>query len=118
MQLHHTPLRTPPPSLLPPRHRLLRVVSAVFRRTSSTITSHTGQPEKHAVDRNLRPPMHRHLAVVDDNGEGATGDDDNGNGAMGDGSTGYNDGDDGDWRRRQLRWRRRGGRWRDRRRRR
>jgi hypothetical protein len=33
-----------------------------------------GQPEKHAVDRHLCPPMPRRLAVVDDDGEGAMGD--------------------------------------------
>jgi hypothetical protein len=63
--------------------------------------------------------MRRSLAVVDDDGEGATGnddgngatgDDDDGDGATGDGATGYDDdGDDGDWRRRQQQWRRRDG---------
>jgi hypothetical protein len=75
---------------------------------SSTVTSHTGQPEKHAVDRHLRPPMRRRLAVVDDDGEGAmgnddgdgaTGDDDDGDDATGDGATGYDDGNDGNWQR-------------------
>ena len=83
----------------------------------STVTSHTGQPEKHAVNRHLRPPMRRHLAIVDDDGEGAMGDDD-GDGTTGDGATGYDDDDDGDWRRRQRRWRRHDGRRRDRQRRR
>jgi len=64
-----------------------------------TITSHTGQPEKHAVDRHLCPPMHRRLVVVDDDGksvtgdddgDGTTGDNDDGDGTMGGGATGYN----------------------------
>ena len=76
-----------------------------------TVTSHTGQPEKHAVDCHLRPPMCRRLAVVDDDGKGAMGNDDgnsatgddnddnddgNGDGAMGSDATGYNDDDDGE----------------------
>ena len=79
-----------------------------------TVTSHTGQPEKHAVDRHLRPPMHRRLAVVNDDGEVAMGNDDSdsatgddndddddgdGYGAMGSGATGHDDDDDGDGRR-------------------
>jgi hypothetical protein len=90
---------------------LLHVATFVVRCTLSTITSHTGQPEKHAVDRHLRPPMHRRLAVVDDDGEGVMGDDDgdgafcddgDGDGATGDGATGDDDDDDCD----QLRRRR------------
>jgi len=98
-----------------PRRRSLHVATSVIRCTSSTVTSHTGQPEKHAVDRHLRPPMRRRLTVVDDDGEGAmgdddgdgatgddddgdgaTGDDDDGDGATGDGETGYDDDDDDD----------------------
>ena len=54
--------------------------------------------------------MRRSLAVVDDDGEGVTGDndgdgatgnDDNGNGATSDGATGYDYNDDGDWQRQQ-----------------
>ena len=74
---------------------------------SSTVTSHIGQPEKHAIDRHIRPPMRRRLAVVDDDGkgamgdddgDGATGDDDDGDNATSDGATGYDDDDNGDWR--------------------
>ena len=39
-----------------PRRCSLHVASSVVRCTSSTVTSHTGQPEKHAVNRHLRPP--------------------------------------------------------------
>jgi len=39
-----------------PRRHSLHVASSIVRCTSSTVTSHTGQPEKHAVDRHLRPP--------------------------------------------------------------
>jgi hypothetical protein len=85
---------------------LLHVATSIVCCTSSTVTSHTSQPEKHAIDRHLCPPMRRSLAVVDDDGEGVTGDndgdgatgnDDNGNGAMSDGATGYDYNDDGDW---------------------
>ena len=57
--------------------------------------------------------MRRSLAVVDDDGEGATGDH-NGNGVMGDdddcegatgnGTTGYDNNDDDNWRHQQLQW--------------
>ena len=79
-----------------------------------TVTSHTGQPEKHAVDHHLRPPMRRRLTVVNDDGEGTMGNDDgdsatcddndddddsDGDGTMGSGATGYDNDDDGDGRR-------------------
>jgi hypothetical protein len=113
---------------------LLHVATSVIRCRSSTITSHTGQPEKHTVDRHLRPPMRRRLAIIDNDGDGATGDnddgggvtgdgkdgdgatgddndgnsatgdDDDGDGATGNGATGYNDDDDGDWQRLQRQW--------------
>jgi hypothetical protein len=35
---------------------LLHVASSVVRCTLLTLTSHTGQPEKHAADQHLRPP--------------------------------------------------------------
>jgi hypothetical protein len=92
---------------------LLHVATSVIRCTSSTVTSHTGQPEKHAVDRHLCPPMCRSLAVVDDDGEGATGehdgngatsDDNDCEGATGDGTTGYDNDNNGNWRHQQLQW--------------
>ncbi len=89
------------------RRRSLHIATSVVRYTSSTVTSHTGQPEKHAIDRHLRPPMRRCLAVVDDDGEGAmgdddgdgaTGDDDDGDGATGDDVAGYDGDNDCNWR--------------------
>ena len=73
-----------------------------------TVTSHTGQPEKHAVDCHLRPPMCRRDgegAMGNNDGNSASGDDnddnndDNGDGAMGSDATGYNNDDDGEGRR-------------------